>query len=78
MTSSVAAEATGEGVIAVQARKFLEIIRAVSADTIELKLEDEKRLSIVAGASRFESNAWAVSAVGSSPEDSVAPSQSIT
>jgi DNA polymerase-3 subunit beta len=62
LSSWCQAEVEGEGGIAVQARKFLEIIRAVSADDIELVLEDEKRLGIVAAKSRFKIN-------GLSPED---------
>jgi DNA polymerase-3 subunit beta len=62
LTSWCGAEVKGSGGIAVQARKFLEIIRAVVGDEVELVLEDEKRLSIVAGKSRFKIN-------GLSPED---------
>ena len=62
LTTSCPAEVEGEGGIAVQARKFLEIIRAVVGDEVHLTLEDEKRLSIVASRSRFKIN-------GLSPED---------
>lgn len=62
LTTSCAADVEGEGGIAVQARKFLEIIRAVVGDEVDLELEDEKRLSITAGRSRFKIN-------GLSPED---------
>ena len=62
LTTSCQAEVDGEGGIAVQARKFLEIIRAVVGDEVRLTLEDEKRLSIVAGMSRFKIN-------GLAPED---------
>ena len=62
LTTSCQAEVDGEGGIAVQARKFLEIIRAVVGDEVRLSLEDEKRLSIVAGKSRFKIN-------GLAPED---------
>ena len=62
LTTSCEAEVGGEGGIAVQARKFLEIIRAVVGDEVKLELEDEKRLSITAGNSRFKIN-------GLSPED---------
>ena len=62
LTSWCGAEVKGNGGIAVQARKFLEIIRAVVGEEVELVLEDEKRLSIVAGKSRFKIN-------GLSPED---------
>jgi len=53
LTSSVAAEVTGEGSLAVQARKFLEIVRALVDDEIALSLEDERALRISAGRSRF-------------------------
>ena len=56
LTTSCAAEVEGSGGIAVQARKFLEIIRAVVGDEVRLILEDEKRLTIVAGKSRFKIN----------------------
>ena len=62
LTTSCQAEVDGEGGIAVQARKFLEIIRAVVGDEVKLELEDEKRLNITAGNSRFKIN-------GLSPED---------
>ena len=62
LTSWCQAEVQGHGGIAVQARKFLEIIRAVDHDEVDLKLEDEKRLAISAGRSRFKIN-------GLSPED---------
>ncbi|MCB9378907.1 MAG: DNA polymerase III subunit beta [Holophagales bacterium] len=53
LTSSIAAEVNGEGALAVQAKKFSEIVRAVSADEIELAFEDERSLRVVAGRSRF-------------------------
>ncbi len=53
LTSSVAAEIKGEGALAVQARKFLEIIRSLVADEITLTVEDERGLRIAAGRSRF-------------------------
>ncbi|MDX1502209.1 MAG: DNA polymerase III subunit beta [Thermoanaerobaculia bacterium] len=62
LTSWCEAEVSGEGGIAVQARKFVEIIRAVVGEDVDLRLEDEKRLSIVAGRSRFKIN-------GLSPDD---------
>ncbi len=62
LTTSCRAEAQGSGGIAVQARKFVEIVRAVSSEEVALMLEDEKRLSISAGKSRFKIN-------GLSPED---------
>ena len=62
LTSWCEAEVKGEGGIAVQARKFLEIIRSLVGDEVQLVLEDERRLSIVAGKSRFKIN-------GLAPED---------
>ncbi len=62
LTSSCEAEVKGSGGIAVQARKFLEIIRSLVGEKVRLELEDEKRLSIVAGRSRFKIN-------GLSPDD---------
>jgi DNA polymerase-3 subunit beta len=56
LTTSCSAEVEGTAGIAVQARKFLEIIRAVVGDEVRLVLEDEKRLTIVAGKSRFKIN----------------------
>lgn len=53
LTSSVAAEVGGEGSLAVQARKFLEIVRALVDEEISLSLEDERALRITAGRSRF-------------------------
>ena len=62
LTTACKAEIDGSGGIAVQARKFIEIIRAVVGEEIQLLLEDDKRLKIVAGNSRFKIN-------GLSPED---------
>jgi DNA polymerase-3 subunit beta len=56
LTTSCAAEVSGAGGIAVQAKKFVEIIRAVAGAEVRLELEDEKRLSITAGKSRFKIN----------------------
>ncbi len=53
LTSSLPAEIAGEGALAVQARKFLEIVRALVAEEIVLSLEDERALRIVGGRSRF-------------------------
>ena len=54
LTSSCGAEVKGEGGIAVQAKKFIEIIRALASQEVELVRQDEKLLSIVAGRSRFK------------------------
>ena len=56
LTSWCQAEVEGEGGIAVQARKFLEIIRAVVGDEVVLELTDENRLKITAASSRFTIN----------------------
>ena len=56
LTTSCPADVEGAGGIAVQARKFLEIIRAVAGEEVRLVLEDEQRLIIVAGKSRFKIN----------------------
>lgn len=53
LTSSLDAEISAPGSIAVQARKFLEIVRALVADEITLTLQDERSLRIAAGRSRF-------------------------
>lgn len=62
LTTACTAEIDGSGGLAVQARKFLEIIRAIVAEDVKLEIEDDKRLNIVAGNSRFKIN-------GLSPED---------
>ena len=62
LTSWCDAEVDAPGGIAVQARKFLEIVRAVVSDEITLELEGDNRLAITAGKSRFKIN-------GLSPED---------
>ncbi len=59
LTSSCEAEQSSAGAIAVQARKFVEIIRAVNAEDVSLELEDEKRLRIDAGNSHFKINGLA-------------------
>lgn len=53
LTSSVGAEVAAEGAIAVQAKKFVEIARAVVAAEIELHVEEGRSLRIAAGKSRF-------------------------
>jgi DNA polymerase-3 subunit beta len=62
LSSSAEAEVAHEGAIAVQARKFLEIVRSLVGEDVDLALEEEKRLSIAAGRSRFKIN-------GLSPDD---------
>jgi len=62
LTSSCPGDVRQEGGIAVQARKFMEIVRSVAGEEILLSQEDEKRLTITAGKSRFKIN-------GLQPED---------
>ena len=62
LTASCEAEVKSEGAIAVQARKFIEIIRASSGDEVLLVQEDESQLRIEVARSRFKIN-------GLSPED---------
>ena len=54
LTSWCSAEVAQEGALAVQARKFLEIVRAMADETVELTLEDETALRLVCGKSRFK------------------------
>jgi DNA polymerase-3 subunit beta len=53
LTSSVAAEVVKAGALAVQARKFVEIVRSLVGDEIVLALDGERSLRIQAGKSRF-------------------------
>ena len=62
LTASCEADVKSEGAIAVQARKFIEIIRASDGDDVLLVLDDENQLRIEVGRSRFKIN-------GLSPED---------
>ena len=52
LTSSVPAEVEREGALAVQAKKFTEIVRSVVAEEIRLKVEDERTLLVQAGKAR--------------------------
>jgi DNA polymerase III subunit beta len=54
LTSSCAADIREEGAIAVQAKKFLEIIRAMVGEEVLLVQEEPRVLSIRAGKSRFK------------------------
>ena len=54
LTSWCQAEIKEEGAIAVQAKKFLEIIRAVTGEEVLLVQEEPRVLSIRAGRSRFK------------------------
>ncbi len=62
LTTWCEAEVEGTGGIAVQARKFLEIVRSLPSDEVRLEVADENRLRIAAGSSRFTIN-------GLSPDD---------
>jgi DNA polymerase-3 subunit beta len=53
LTSSVAAEVKSAGALAVQARKFVEIVRALVGEEIEIALDGERSLKIHSGKSRF-------------------------
>lgn len=53
LTSWVSGEVAREGAIAVQAKKFLEIVRAASAEEVLLTQEDERGLAISFGTARF-------------------------
>lgn len=54
LTSWCAGDASGEGAIAIQAKKLLEIVRALPGDEVVLRIEQEGVLSILAGKSRFK------------------------
>lgn len=54
LTSWCEAEAGGEGGIAVQARKLMEIVRALAGDEVRLVLDEPEWLTILAGTSRFK------------------------
>jgi DNA polymerase III subunit beta len=56
------AEVSADGAIAVQARKFVEIVRALDGEQVHLSLEGGQALQIRAGNSRFKIH-------GLSPED---------
>lgn len=68
LTSSCEAELSSSGSVAVQARKFLEIVRAVGAEELSLKLEDEKRLRIDVSHSHFKINGLAAEDFPTLPE----------
>lgn len=55
LTSWVDAEVSREGAIAVQAKKFIEIIRALAGEKVRLVLEGQA-LTITGGGSRFKIN----------------------
>lgn len=54
LTSWCAAEIEGDGAIAIQAKKLLEIVRACDGDELTFESDDEGAISIRAGRSRFK------------------------
>lgn len=54
LTSWCEADVAADGAIAVQAKKFMEIIRSLTADEVHLLLEEPRELTIRAGNSRFK------------------------
>ncbi len=54
LTSWCGAEVEGEGAIAIQAKKLLEIIRASAGDEITLSIDPDGFMTILAGRSRFK------------------------
>jgi DNA polymerase-3 subunit beta len=53
LTSSCVAEVKEDGAVAIQAKKLMEIIRALTADEVLLVQEEPRALTIKAGRSRF-------------------------
>lgn len=68
LTASCEADVQSDGAIAVQARKFTEIMRAASGNDVLLTLEDENRLRIEVGPSRFKINGLSAEDFPSLPE----------
>ncbi|MGD2113708.1 MAG: DNA polymerase III subunit beta [Acidobacteriota bacterium] len=54
LTSWCEADLAGEGAIAVQAKKFMEIIRSLVGDEVHLTMDEPRELTIKAGNSRFK------------------------
>lgn len=54
LTSSVDAQVKREGAIAVQAKKFFEIIRSLVGEEVRLVVDDSRGVTITAGTSRFK------------------------
>jgi DNA polymerase-3 subunit beta len=54
LTSSCDAEVKKEGSVAVQAKKFVEIIRSLTAEEVRLQIDDHQAVVITAGSSRFK------------------------
>lgn len=53
LTSSIPAEVSRDGALAVQAKKFAEIVRSVVSEEIRITLEEDRALVIEAGKARF-------------------------
>jgi DNA polymerase-3 subunit beta len=68
LTASCDADVIGDGAIAVQARKFIEIIRASAGEDVLLAQEEESRLRIEVGRSRFKINGLSAEDFPSLPE----------
>ncbi len=68
LTAACDAEVVGDGAIAVQARKFIEIIRASAGEEVRLVQEEESRLRIEVGRSRFKINGLSAEDFPSLPE----------
>lgn len=74
LTSWCGGDVAREGSIAVQAKKFVEIIRAVAGEEVHLQLEDGGALTIKAGSSRFKIRGLAPEDFPNLPEvDGAAP-----
>lgn len=54
LTSWCEGEVQGDGAIAIQARKLLEIVRALGSEELTLRIDQDGVLSILAGKSRFK------------------------
>lgn len=54
LKSSCEGEVQEEGTIAIQAKKLLEIVRALEGDELTLRIDQEGTLTILAGKSRFK------------------------
>jgi DNA polymerase-3 subunit beta len=54
LTSWCEADVVEDGAIAIQAKKFMEIIRSLTAEEVHLSQDDPRELTIEAGSSRFK------------------------
>ncbi len=77
LTSWCEADAQSEGAVAVQARKLVEIVRAMAGDQIHLALEDGNQLRIRSGASDFRIHGLSADDFPSLPEVGDGPAFSI-